>query len=132
MATCWCADVLGQVEAFGGDAPGARRRPVRPGALEGRLDGLHRLVDRLAGGLLLLDGVEGAELPLEGGEFALLAEQSGVERSDRVQRFGLLDLGERCRLGGADVVDHGSPFKHDERTVWAVVIPGRTRVGARS
>ncbi len=78
------ADVLRQVEALGLDAGDERfGGECSATVVERRRDGAHGVVDRLAGGLLLVDRLESTELGLQLGEIALLAEQPSGERRRR-------------------------------------------------
>ena len=134
------AGVLGEVEPLGRDPrrERRRRRARRGGPTSAASTACDGLVERLAGRLLLVDRGERAELGLELGERALLAEQLGVERGDRVERVGGVDLGERRVTGGADVVDHGSPFggvRERRRSAfpgWTQVRRGRGRAASPS
>src|SRR5690606_16332331 len=94
---------------------------------ERRGDRRQRLVDGLSGGLLLVGGGERAELALEPGEPALLAEQIGVEAAQLVERVGGGDVGQCCVARGTDVVDHGSPFRNERWWTAPRVDSGRAR-----
>ena len=87
---------------------------------------LHRLVHGLAGGALLLDRGEPAELRLELRQRALLAQQPAVERGHRLERVGGVDLGERRVTCGGDLVDHEWSFPESCR--YGSGLPGWTQV----
>ena len=109
------ADELGQVESFGRDPLVERDRAERRAAiLERRGDRGHRLVDGLAGRLLLVDRIERAEACLELGELALLAGEPGGEFADRVEARSRVDRGESGVAGGGDVGDHVVAFRNME------------------
>ena len=106
------ARVLGQIEPLGLDASRQRRAgELGSAGLDRAVDDPHRLVDGLTGGALLVDRRQRAELGLQLGELAPLAEQAGAEHGDRVEIAGGGDLGEGGLACCTDVVDHWSPFE---------------------